>query len=309
MTSLQTQCLTTRTKHDDGGVKYSANYIPIPLSPGVNGPVDKSSGGIRNTIVIMSNSTTYPPFIRVTPKKSPLGMPFEFLFLPVNPGIYDSMSGKPMVYGDYPPIPELKTIPIPVDYTNKSYSTIMLTYGLMFVPLICIAWYYFITMAHGYAERPSVYTAMYVRVPLMMLGVYSRTFVYAATQFSLAVAMISYNKSKVEGDKNGMRYGDDPNRRRHPLLMYFMFWGAFGLGIGHIVTWGVFVFSKMKLLSFGLYMKEAKELNPLFPMGMMESSPMIPMLAVLLLVEPIMTIVMQMMVLAQSGLGWLKASK
>ncbi len=183
----------------------------------------------------------------------------------------------------------------------------MLVYGLMFVPLICIAWYYFITMAYGYDEKSPTYTAMYVRIPLMMLGVYSRAFVYAAIQFSLAVCMISYNYDKSTAD-NGIGRKMYGWKRKHPLIMYFMFWSALGLGIGHVITWGVFVIAKMKMLSFGPYLQEAKESNPLFPMGILESSPLIPMLAILLLVEPIMTIVIQIMVLARSWLGWLKKS-
>lgn len=109
LTSFRAQCSTSRVKHDDGGVKYSANYIPIPLSN--NGPIDMPSGGIKYTIVIMMNAT-YAPFIRVTPKKTPLGMPLEALFMPVSTWFYDFYTGAG-VYGTYAPIPELATVPFP----------------------------------------------------------------------------------------------------------------------------------------------------------------------------------------------------
>lgn len=302
VTSFQAQCTTTRTKHDDGGVKYSANYIPIPIANG--GSVDKSSGGIRHTIVIMSTPVTSPPFIRITPKKSPLGMPLEFLFTPANSGIYDSISGKPDLYGDTAPIPELKTIPVPVDYSDRNYTSLIMSHGTLLVFLICVAWYYFVTMGHGYDTRSPIYTAMYVRMPLMMLGIYGRVFVYAATQFCLAVTMISYNPDKNNERTKMKLWGRE---RRHPLILYFMFWSSIGLGIGHVVAWGLFVIAKMRLLSFGPYLREMKDSNPLFPMGVLESSPMVQMLGVLLLLEPIMTLVMQFAILGNYWWKWAKS--
>jgi hypothetical protein len=91
-------------------VKYAANYIPIPL-PVNGGPVDIQSGGIRYTIVIMTNAT-YAPFIRVTPKHTNLGMPMEALFMPITTWFFDDYH-SPGVYGKAAPIPELLNVPFP----------------------------------------------------------------------------------------------------------------------------------------------------------------------------------------------------
>lgn len=292
LTSLQTKCSTTRTKHDDGGVKYAANYIPIPL-PVNGGPVDIPSGGVRYTIVIMTNATN-APFIRVTPKHTNLGMPMEALFMPTTTWFFDDHRA-PGVYGKAAPIPELLNVPFPGDYADRNYSNILLAHGLIFVVLICISWYYFITMAHGYDDKSPIYTGFFVRIPLMMLGIYCRSWIYATSQGTFAMVLLSYDNSRNNRESSLWS-------RRHPLILYFVFFFTFVFTLTHLIIWCVVIWPKANLLSFYPYLREMKMSNSYFPMGDMESSPMIPMLIAFLLIEPICTLVMYVIIVGR----WLK---
>lgn len=183
----------------------------------------------------------------------------------------------------------------PGDYAERDYSKIVPLYGFIFIILICIAWYYFVTIAHGYEKKALIYTAFFVRVPLLILGIYSRTLVYAASQGTLAMFLVSYHAKSAD------------TTRRNPFA-YFMWFITFALTITHVSLWSKMVLPNAKLLNFNPFLREMRSSSTYFPMGDMESSPMIPFLVSFLLLEPCCTLFMYVLVFGKFGLDMLKKS-
>ena len=178
----------------------------------------------------------------------------------------------------------------PGDYAERDYSKIVPLYGIFFTILICIAWYYFVTVSHGYASKSPIYTAFFVRIPLVIVGIYSRTFVYAASQGSLAMFLLAYSGF---------------NNRRNPFA-YLMLFITFALTITHVSMWGKLVLPVSKLLSFNPYLREMRLSSTYFPLGDMESSPMIPFLVSFLPLEPCCTLFMYVLVSGKWGVKMIK---
>jgi hypothetical protein len=58
---------------------------------------------------------------------------------------------------------ELKTIGFPGEYRLKNFNPTMGLFIGTFTILICISWYYFVTVIDQYAVKAMIYTAFFVR--------------------------------------------------------------------------------------------------------------------------------------------------
>ena len=58
---------------------------------------------------------------------------------------------------------ELKTIEFPGEYRLKNFNPTMGLFIGTFTTLICISWYYFVTVIDQYHSKAMIYTAFFVR--------------------------------------------------------------------------------------------------------------------------------------------------
>ena len=223
----------------------------------------------------------------MTPKPIAVGMPFESLFVPINTLFFDWIGTSSLSrrqYGEMAPLPELKHVSFPSDYAERNFLLTVSLFLITFTLLICIAWYYFVTVIHDYEAKCLIYTAFFVRIPLAMVGVYFGSILYSSSQVFLCLALVSFNSGG--------------NRKISTASISVCV--AFGLTLAHVILWFLSVMPRMTLLTFQPYMREKYLATNLFQVGNMDaSSPMMPLLVILLALEPITTLFMQVLLFAK----------
>ena len=148
-------------------------------------------------------------------------------------------------YGENAPAAGLEGTSIPKEYIRVNYTALFWLYVPFFIVPIFISWYYLVTITDLYTERPFACTALLVRLPLLLLGVYAGAVVYALAQGAIILAFVS--GPRPTGGKGG------------GFLSFYE-----GKGSGRMVVPFLFVASVLNLVHFGLWMQHVNWRQSLF---------------------------------------------
>lgn len=314
--SLRAHCTSVRTRHVEDEMPYAASYLRIPedVSGPAGGTVNAGTGSVVYTILIMRD-TDSPPMLRVTPKRVASGMPLGGLFVPVKrtgfPRVgdvtkwqgeetaYDTGLGGlayAQRYGENAPAAGLEGTSVPKDYIRTNYTALFWLYVPFFTVPILISWYYFVTLMEQYPFRPFAYTALFVRLPLLLLAVYTGSAVYATAQGVIVLAFMT-KQNTAGGVYSGVAdYKKSLKNlvklkwveRGNGTFIVFLFTAAV-LNFAHFGLWMQHVSGRQTLFTFTPYMAEyGADTGGAVGSGW-GSTLFMPLIASFLMVEPVVT--------------------
>lgn len=285
---------------------------------------------VQYTILIMRD-TDKPPILRVTPKQSTAGVPLAGgLFTPVAPcrfprvgdvtkwqgeeTSYDgSLGGVEYAqrYGQNAPVPELAETSVPGDYIRINYTTLFWLYVPFFTVPMLISWYYLVTLGRDYDANPFAYTAGLVRVPLMLLGVYTGSILYAVAQGILALAFVTRAPTVTdvrEDAPKGRNLADvfyisilHPRERLFRVLLFV----ASVLNITHVGLWGARVSWRRGPLAFTPYMEEYRGDTGGALQQAWGSTLLVPLMGWFLVAEPAVAGVLHFILASRDPVWWI----
>lgn len=228
-------------------------------------------------------------------------------------------------YGDNAPHPDLKRVDIPAEYIRTNYNAMFWAYVSFFIIPIMIAWYYLVTIIFDYHVKPFVYTALFVRVPLLLLGIYVGSWSYYLAQILIVVAYVTrakFGTVKRKCDKTVWDYNSVDSgmskflymglgyAREKIFILLLLLSVVFNLV--HFAHWVNNVTSKKDLMTFSKYVAETAPNADYNPAGVYhEYSPnlFVPLFTMFLTIEPAMTGIIYALVILANFFRYFSATR